>query len=209
MRRQQSKPERKGTQSTAVPGRNSSQQIENVSQTSVEGHSGSNVPAANKKTSAKKDKRHDSSEVKIVPSPIPETSIVPESGVIIQNDPYLLEDLMKEIEMPEKQLSQPGKKQKNFIDARCKNLDLFTANNCSVAPDIYQSTFIDSSMHHVSAKINPVLFSFVKPSLRCDAGLYSPSYHPRISLISRIVPFSLRFRFLSLSFSILSYALIK
>ncbi|KAL5270917.1 hypothetical protein ACHWQZ_G001544 [Mnemiopsis leidyi] len=126
-RKRQNRPRDKGA-SSAITGENLNQVSDAAPLDPAVESSHTSMQATGKNDTSKKNRRKN--KFKKAETPVPrghgqEAVIVPEGEVFLQNDPYLLEDMMKEIEMPEKETlptpkSRPKKQMVNIKSETAK-----------------------------------------------------------------------------------------
>ena len=164
----------------------------------VEGSSNTNTQATEKNNTSKRNKRKNK---KKSDAPIPqehhlEASIVPEGDIFLQNDPYLLEDMMKEIELPEKETLpyQKNRPKKPMVDVKCKTFQNLNTTQLSSIPIFtfkYSYNFKDIQLNH----LRPVFQNFlIRPYRYSDAGKSYVSFQQRLCYFSRRTPFLFRSR---------------
>ena len=163
----------------------------------MEGSSNTNIQSTGKNNTSRRNKRKNK---KKVDAPIPrehdqEASIVPEGDIFLQNDPYLLEDMMKEIELPEKETlpNQENRPKKPMVDIKCKtfqNSNTTQLSLISVFTCKYFDNFKDIQINH----FRPVFKNFIRPFRYSDAGKSYASFQQRLCYLSRRTPFLFRSR---------------
>lgn len=166
------------------------------------GSSHTNMQATGKNDTSKKNRRKN--KFKKAETPVPrghgqEAVIVPEGEVFLQNDPYLLEDMMKEIEMPEKEtLPTPkSRPKKQMVNIKCKTLQFNLNTSHFSLISILTRKYFDNYMRTHLNHFKPVFYNFKRSFVHSDAGKSCglSSFHQRVCFLSKRTPVSVRSKF--------------